>query len=225
MKNNIHEMFDSISSHYDLLNHLLSLNIDKTWRRKAINCLNITDKSDTILDVACGSGDMSRLIERKCHRAKIIGMDFSLNMLKIAKKKINRTSLVLADVYSAPFKDGIFDKIIVAFGFRNFPDKKDALKKLYRLLNQNGVLCILELSIPEKNKLFSLFFNFYFKRVLPLIGGIVSRNFKAYNYLPASVYNFPREEILKEMILASEFKRVNFYYMTFGLCKAILCYK
>lgn len=218
-------MFDNISSHYDLLNHLLSLNIDRIWRRKAVKILNIGDKSDIILDLACGSGDMSRLIEKKFPRAKIIAMDFSFNMLKIAKKKISKTSLVSADIYAAPFKDGVFDKIVVAFGFRNFPDKQAALKQLYRLLNENGVLCILELSPPENNRLFSFFFNFYFKKILPLMGGIISRNFNAYNYLPISVYNFPRERILKEMITSSAFKGVNFYHMTFGLCKAIVCYK
>jgi demethylmenaquinone methyltransferase/2-methoxy-6-polyprenyl-1,4-benzoquinol methylase len=218
-------MFNNISSHYDLLNHLLSLNIDKYWRKKAIGHLHLNNNISTVLDLACGSGDVYKLLEKNHPMLKIFGIDFSINMLKIAKKKIKKARLVLADVYSAPFKKEIFDRIIVAFGFRNFADKKEALIELYNLLRQNGILCILELGSHDRNKLFSIFFDLYFRKLLPSIGGVVSGDFKAYSYLPKIVYNFPGENTLREMILSSSFKNVEFYKMTFGLCNAIICYK
>jgi demethylmenaquinone methyltransferase/2-methoxy-6-polyprenyl-1,4-benzoquinol methylase len=226
VKNNyIQEMFNNISPHYDFLNHLLSLNIDRIWRKKAIKYLKINNDSKIVLDVACGSGDMCRLLEKNHPSLKIFGIDFSHNMLKMARKKIKCSQLILADVYAAPFKDEIFDRIIIAFGFRNFPDKEKALSELYKLLKKNGILCILELSNPEGNRLFSFFFNFYFKKFLPFVGGMISKNFNAYSYLPKSVYNFPKKSILKNMILSSSFRHVEFYHMTFGLCNAIICYK
>lgn len=218
-------MFNNISPHYDKLNRILSLNIDMYWRKKAINLLHLNKKVNTVLDLACGSGDVYKLLEDKYPALKIFGIDFSINMLKIAKNKLKKPRLVLADIYAAPFKEGIFDRIIVAFGFRNFPDKREALITLYHLLNQNGILCILELGSRDRNKLFSLFFDIYFKKLLPFIGGIVSGDFKAYRYLPESVYNFPGNDTLKELILSSSFKNVEFYKMTFGLCNAIVCYK
>lgn len=218
-------MFNNISPHYDFLNHLLSLNIDRIWRKKAIKHLHLNNDTKIVLDVACGSGDMCRLIEKQYPTLKIFGLDFSPNMLKLAKKKVNHSRLVLADVYAAPFKYEMFDRIVIAFGFRNFSDKKKALLELYKLLKENGILCILELTNPEGNKLFSFFFNVYFKKLLPFIGGIISKDFHAYSYLPKSVYNFPKESILKEMILSSSFKHVEFIHMTFGLCSAIICYK
>jgi demethylmenaquinone methyltransferase/2-methoxy-6-polyprenyl-1,4-benzoquinol methylase len=218
-------MFNRISRHYDLLNHLLSLNIDRYWRRRALKYLQITPKVHRILDLACGSGDVAKLLEEKYSTLKIFGLDFSINMLKIARKKLKRTKLILADIYNAPFKNRVFDRIIVAFGFRNFPDKGKALRELYNLLNENGILCILELGSRDRNRIFAFIFDFYFKKILPVIGGIISKEYSAYKYLPASVYNFPGEKTLRELILSSSFKNVEFYRMSFGLCNAIVCFK
>lgn len=218
-------MFDSISPWYDFLNHLLSLNIDRYWRYKAINLLSIDKNCKRILDLAMGTGDVYRILEKKYGHSKIFGLDFSFNMLKRAKQKIEAKNIVLADIYARPFKDESFDRIITAFGFRNFPDKPTALKTINGLLKRNGIFCILELAPPDKNKLFRSLFNFYFKNILPFIGGIVSKNYGAYLYLPTSVYNFPKKEELKRMIYAANFKKVEYHSMTFGLCNAILCYK
>lgn len=149
-------MFNSIAAHYDFLNHFLSLNIDKLWRKKAIRSARLEKKGLNILDLACGTGDIYKMIFKQYPYQNIVGADFSLNMMKKAHKKIKNAQLVGSDIYKPSFKYKVFDRIITAFGFRNFPDKLQALKNMYDLLKDEGLLCILELSKPE-NKFFGFF--------------------------------------------------------------------
>lgn len=216
-------MFDNIAGRYDLLNRLLSFRRDVTWRKKAIRKMEI-DKNMLVLDLACGTGDMILELQRQVNGVNVIGADFSKNMLSIAKQKGVAAPLLAADAHFLPFKENTFDRIMIAFGFRNVVDKDKGLKNLYRVLKPDGRLCILEFSQPE-GVIFSKIYKFYFTKLLPLIGGIISGDRNAYSYLPDSVYKFPKKDVYKKMILNAGFKRVEFNPMTFGICDATICHK
>lgn len=216
-------MFDNIAGRYDLLNRLLSFRRDVTWRKKAIRKMEI-DKNMLVLDLACGTGDMILELQRQVNGVNVIGADFSKNMLSIAKQKGVTAPLLAADAHFLPFKENTFDRIMIAFGFRNVVDKDKGLKNLYRVLKPDGRLCILEFSQPE-GVIFSKIYKFYFTKLLPLIGGIISGDRNAYSYLPDSVYKFPKKDVYKKMILDAGFKRVEFNPMTFGICDATICHK
>ncbi|MCX8084469.1 MAG: bifunctional demethylmenaquinone methyltransferase/2-methoxy-6-polyprenyl-1,4-benzoquinol methylase UbiE [Calditerrivibrio sp.] len=219
----IQKMFDNIAPKYDLLNRLLSFRRDVYWRKKAISLLNIKDDM-LILDLACGTGDMTVELKKKYKSIKVIGTDFSKNMLDLAKSKVNNAALVNGDAHFLPFKDQTFDRVMIAFGFRNVVRKDVGLIEIYRVLKPGGVLCILEFSQPE-GTLFSKIYRLYFLKILPLIGGLISGNRSAYSYLPESVYQFPNKTDYKTMITNAGFRRVDFNYMTFGICNAAICYK
>ncbi|ADR19677.1 bifunctional demethylmenaquinone methyltransferase/2-methoxy-6-polyprenyl-1,4-benzoquinol methylase UbiE [Calditerrivibrio nitroreducens] len=219
----IQKMFNNIAPKYDLLNRLLSFRRDVYWRKKSINLLNISDGM-TILDLACGTGDMIIQLRKKIKDVNIIGADFSKNMLDIARQKGVMNPLINADAHYLPFKDGSFDRIMIAFGFRNVVNKEIGLKELFRVLKPGGILCILEFSQPE-GKIFSKIYRFYFQKVLPFIGGLISGNRNAYSYLPDSVYKFPKKDDYKKMILNAGFEKADFNFMTFGICNAAICYK
>lgn len=219
----IQSMFDNIAGRYDLLNRLLSFRRDVTWRKKAISKMEI-DKNMLVLDLACGTGDMILELQRQVNGVNVIGADFSKNMLSIAKQKGVTAPLLAADAHFLPFKENTFDRIMIAFGLRNVVDKDKGLKNLYRVLKPNGRLCILEFSQPE-GVIFSKIYKFYFTKLLPLIGGIISGDRNAYSYLPDSVYKFPKKDVYKKMILDAGFKRVEFNPMTFGICDATICHK
>lgn len=193
-KEQVASMFDNIASSYDFLNHLLSLNIDKIWRRKAVKILKPYHPQN-ILDIATGTGDFAMAVSRLKPR-KIIGVDISSGMLKVGHDKIKRQNLdelielQEADSEYLPFKNNSFSAAICAFGVRNFENLDKGLKEVYRVLTKEGVFIILEFSIPE-NTIFNTIFNFYFKKVLPRIGKIISKDQNAYKYLPESVEKFP----------------------------------
>lgn len=219
----IQQMFNNIAPKYDLLNRLLSFRRDVYWRKRAISLLNVRDGM-TVLDLACGTGDMILELQKKVKNVKILGADFSKNMLEIAKGKGVDAPFVNADAHYLPFKNNSFDRVMIAFGFRNVVNKELGLSELYRVLKDDGVLCILEFSQPE-GVIFSKIYRFYFLKVLPFIGGVISGNRDAYSYLPDSVYKFPKKDDYKRMILDAGFKKVEFNFMTFGICNAALCYK
>lgn len=219
----IQSMFDSIANRYDLLNRLLSFRRDVAWRKKAIKKLCI-DENMLVLDLACGTGDMILELKRQVKGVKVIGADFSKKMLNIAKQKKIDAPLVAADAHFLPFKENTFDRIVIAFGFRNVVDKKRGLENLYYILKPSGRLCILEFSQPE-GVIFSKIYKVYFTKILPFIGGVISKNKNAYSYLPDSVYKFPKKDQYKRMILEAGFKKVEFNPLTFGICDATICYK
>lgn len=215
------EMFDEIAGSYDFLNHLLSLNIDKSWRRKAIRSLG-AQKPARILDVATGTADMA-IGAARLNPDRIVGVDASRGMLEIGIKKIaalgltNQISLVEAACESLPFPDASFDAAMVAFGVRNFTDPLKGLCEIYRVLSPGGKLVILEFSLPRSNWL-RAGYRFYFHRLVPAIGRWFSRDLSAYRYLPDSVELFPKGEAFVAMLDSAGFTNSSYVPLSYGIC-------
>jgi len=213
----VREMFSGIAGKYDLLNHLLSLNIDKRWRRRVTFEIEnvLADEYAMVLDVACGTGDLS--IELKTGaKAMVIGTDFCRPMLSVANEKAGGLPFVEADAMQLPFNDCRFDAVTIAFGLRNLPNVKKGLEELYRVVKPGGKLVVLEFSSPVIPGFRGLF-NFYFHRILPAIGGLVSGSQAAYTYLPHSVSKFPGQERLAKMFEETGFGNVSFRDLTGGI--------
>ncbi len=214
-------MFAGIAKRYDLLNHVLSLNIDKRWRRMVADDLkDVLDNPDaTVLDVACGTGDLSLELNRNA-KAQIIGTDFCRPMLSVAKEKTLATNARIpyleADAMSLPFVDGHFDAVTIAFGLRNLPNYQNGLRELNRVLKPDGTLAVLECSHPRLPGLRELY-GFYFNRVLPRIGGLVSGSSGAYRYLPESVSKFPEQQALVALMEQTGFTNVKYQNLTGGI--------
>lgn len=204
-KEQVKNIFNDIAPKYDLLNHLLSLNIDKGWRRKAMKYIDKGEHKH-LLDVACGTGDFSIAAYRAGVR-HITGIDISANMVEVGRRKIQELGLEpyidlqVGDTEQMEFADQTFDVVTVAFGVRNFEHLKIGLKEMWRVLRPGGKVIILEFSMPERFPMKQLY-RLYFRYILPMIGGWVSGNKQAYTYLPESVMKFPQGEtflnILKE---------------------------
>lgn len=197
-------MFDRISPKYDRLNHLLSFNIDKVWRRKTAKAV-AKHEPKTILDIATGTADLAIALAKRNPQAHIIGMDFSEKMLEIGKEKVvkqgfeSQIELCVGDVTDLPFKDNRFDVITVAFGVRNFEDLGKGLSEIYRVLKPKGRVFILEFSMPENFPVKQVY-RLYFKHILPKIGKWVSKDASAYSYLPKSVEQFPDPPIFLQTL-------------------------
>lgn len=241
-KNYVRDMFNNISGSYDKLNHIMSLDMDKGWRKKAIKRIVDVDKPLNILDLACGTGDFSIAIakfitstrgcsycsccssNRKPTSSRITGVDFSEGMLDIMKSKVEAEGLSdvivvrQGDGEALDFADNTFDRVSIAFGIRNFEDKEKGLKEILRVLKPGGRLVLLELSLPE-NSLFRWIFNLYFNNILPYIGGVISGNKNAYHYLPQSVSAFPKRSEFMKLMSDCGFKSVAHRAFTFGVCR------
>ncbi|MCF6358357.1 MAG: bifunctional demethylmenaquinone methyltransferase/2-methoxy-6-polyprenyl-1,4-benzoquinol methylase UbiE, partial [Draconibacterium sp.] len=208
-KEQVEEMFDNISHRYDLLNHLLSANIDKIWRRNAIIKLK-KSQPKTILDIATGTGDFA-IAATKINNTEITGIDISEGMLDVGRKKIARKGLTdiiklqKADSENLPFENDLFDAAIVGFGVRNFENLEKGLTEILRVLKPEGVFYVLEFSKPQKTP-FKQFYKFYFTKILPLVGRMVSKDTNAYTYLPESVKEFPAGERLLTILAEVGFK-------------------
>jgi demethylmenaquinone methyltransferase/2-methoxy-6-polyprenyl-1,4-benzoquinol methylase len=219
-KNNINELFDNISKSYDFLNHLLTLNIDKKWRKRAIKLID--DKKSIVLDIATGTCDLAIEIINQEKSQEVFGVDFSSKMLEIGEKKIKernlekRIKLFEEDSCKLSFEDNTFDAVTVGFGVRNFYDLDSGLKQMLRVLKPNGELVILEFSLP-KNKIIRKVYEFYFLNILPRIGKMVSKNNKAYTYLPKSVEKFIYGEEFKKKLIEIGFIDVEIHPQTFGI--------
>lgn len=217
----VREMFAGIAGRYDLLNHVLSLNIDKRWRRIVSSELrDILDRPDAkVLDVACGTGDLSIELNKNSN-AHIIGTDFCRPMLAFAYSKslaeTHQIPYVEGDAMCLPFDDDEFDALTIAFGLRNLANFKDGLKELRRVLKPGGRLAILEFSTPIVPG-FGQLFNFYFSHILPRIGGAVSGSRGAYEYLPDSVSKFPNQKNLVAMMEETGFTSVKYRNLTGGI--------
>jgi demethylmenaquinone methyltransferase/2-methoxy-6-polyprenyl-1,4-benzoquinol methylase len=214
----VREMFSGIAGKYDLLNHLLSLNIDKSWRRKVRAELgDVLDGSDAaVLDVACGTGDLSLELARDA-KAAVIGTDFCRPMLAIAGEKSgDLVPYVEADAMNLPFEDERFDAVTISFGLRNLPNVGRGLTELFRITKSGGKLVVLEFSSPVIPG-FRQLFQFYFLRVLPRLGGMVSGSRAAYTYLPDSVSKFPDQKKLAELFAETGFANVRYSNLTGGI--------
>lgn len=231
-KQYVEAMFNDIAPEYDKLNHVLSVNVDKYWRHAAFKRLTkiVTGvkggKSEgvKVLDVACGTGDSSIELARLMPEAQITGADISEGMMAVGRKKISnlgmddRMKLQLADSEAMPFEDNTFDAVTAAFGVRNFEHLEKGLTEMLRVLKPGGRLCILELSVPS-NAVIRWFYLLYFKRILPVIGGMVSGNKSAYEYLPASVIRFPKPTEVVAMLTKIGYAEAKSKSLTFGLCR------
>jgi len=219
-KNQVEEMFDNISPRYDFLNHLLSLNIDKVWRKKAIKKLS-RHNPKLILDIATGTGDFA-VAATKLKDSKIIGVDISEGMLKVGQKKIRdkglteRIELLKADSENLPFEGSKFDASVVGFGVRNFENLSLGLEEIFRVLKPGGILIVLEFSKP-KITTFKQLYNFYFSKILPLLGKLISKDERAYNYLPESVGEFPDGRDFIEILKKVGFVNCSWHPQTFGI--------
>jgi len=217
----VREMFSGIAAKYDFLNHFLSVNVDKRWRRLVSQKLKdvLVNENALVLDVACGTGDLSLELQ-KSGNAKVFGTDFCRPMLEIAsdKNKKNATSIpyVEADGMNLSFADASFDAVTIAFGLRNFSNWQHGLIELHRILKTDGKLVILEFSTPIVPG-FRQLFQFYFSHVLPRIGGAVSGSRGAYEYLPDSVSKFPDQKNLAEMMTNVGFSNVEYKNLTGGI--------
>jgi len=218
-KEQVEEMFDNISGNYDFLNRLLSLKIDVNWRNQLVEKVK-SKNPKKILDVATGTGDL--VIEQaKKIDAEFIGLDLSQKMLNVGIYKIEKGKLahkikmIKGDAENLPFENNTFDAVTVSFGVRNFENLKKGLNEMNRVLKPNGTLYILEFSKVEG--FFAPLFMFYFKYILPTIGKIISKDSRAYTYLPDSVEAFPYGENFKNIILSQGFSKVNYKKLTFGV--------
>lgn len=222
-KEGIRTMFDKIAADYDKLNHILSLNIDKIWRRKAVREL-VGDKPDAkVLDVACGTGDFTIAIAKSLSPSgEVTGIDISEEMMRVGRKKIAEAGLsaelISGDCEALPFDDNTFDRISVGFGVRNFEHIDVGLSQMLRVLKPGGRLVILELSIPT-NPVVRWGYKLYFLKILPAIGGLISGSRGAYRYLPESVVNFPAPDKFAGMMKTAGFDNVRHKSLTFGICR------
>jgi demethylmenaquinone methyltransferase/2-methoxy-6-polyprenyl-1,4-benzoquinol methylase len=211
-------MFATIATRYDLLNHLLSGNTDKKWRRIVAKRVSekLSSDSSQILDVACGTGDLS-LTLFETTGVRVVATDFCRPMLQIAAGKMpGSVKLVESDALSLPFLDLSFEAVTIAFGLRNLSNVEIGLKELFRVVKPQGWVAVLEFSKPP-NALFNALFGFYFIRVLPLLGGIISGSKSAYSYLPNSVQRFPDQQELSRLMNEVGFSQVTYENLTGGI--------
>jgi len=219
-KEQVAEMFDNIAGSYDFLNHFLSLGIDKMWRTKAINSLREVSPKK-MLDVATGTADLA-VASMKLKPESITGIDISNKMLEVGRTKVAKKGLTdvinleWGDSENLPFDDNSFDAITVAFGVRNFENLDAGLSEMYRVLKPGGKMAVLEFSNPNRFPIKQLF-GFYFKNVLPTLGKMVSKDNRAYTYLPESVKVFPERKEFTNILEKLSFKDTTCEPLTFGI--------
>lgn len=218
-KKEVEDMFDNIAPKYDLLNHVLSMKIDVLWRNTLVKWMN-ADQPKEVLDVATGTGDLAIAVQ-KGTGAKIVGLDLSQQMLNVGIEKIKKISLtdqiemIKGDAENLPFESNKFDAVSVAFGVRNFENLEKGLDELKRVVKEGKSVYILEFSKVEG--FLAPFYMFYFKNILPAIGKLVSKDNRAYTYLPDSVNAFPFGEKMKNILLQTGFSKVEYKKLSLGI--------
>ncbi|HNQ11912.1 MAG TPA: bifunctional demethylmenaquinone methyltransferase/2-methoxy-6-polyprenyl-1,4-benzoquinol methylase UbiE [Bacteroidia bacterium] len=227
-KEEVREMFDNISPKYDFLNHLLSAGIDSRWRKRVVKEIQ-HEKPKVILDAATGTGDLAFAL-LKLQPLRIEAIDISEGMLKqgiTKKKKQDQDDIIsfsIADCENLPYSVEEFDAITIAFGVRNFQHLEKGIKEFSRVLKNNGTLAVLEFSKP-KNKVFNFFYQKYNKYILPIVGKMVSKDKRAYTYLPESVEAFPSGKAFENIITRNGFSSVKTIPLSFGIANLYLCRK
>ena len=218
-KSQVEDMFDNIAPKYDLLNHALSMKIDVLWRNKLVSMMK-ADAPKEVLDVATGTGDLAITVQKGTN-AKVVGLDLSQQMLNVGVDKIKKLkldgeiSMQKGDAENLPFESNRFDAVSVAFGVRNFENLNKGLSELRRVVKENKSVYILEFSKVEG--FLGPFYMFYFKNILPAIGRLVSKDDRAYTYLPDSVNAFPFGEKMKQILLDTGFKKVEYKKLSLGI--------
>ena len=218
----VEKMFDNIAPTYDNLNHVLSMGIDKSWRRKAINKLRPFHPKK-MMDVATGTGDFAIQACQVLQPEELIGTDISEGMMNVGREKVKavgldkQISFAKEDCTALTFPDNQFDAITVAFGIRNFENLDQGLKEMFRVLVPGGHLVILELSQPEGFPMKQLY-AVYSKIVIPTLGKLMSKDRSAYTYLPESIKAFPQGEVMQQILQKAGFSQVEFKRLTMGIC-------
>ena len=226
-KSQVANMFNNIAKSYDFLNHTLSFGMDFYWRKKAIN--QLVNNPKRILDIATGTADFA-IAASKLDKAEIIGIDISKKMIEIGNKKIkskgleSRIKLQLADSEDLPFKNDHFHAITAGFGVRNFENIKKGLTEIWRVLQENGIVVILEPSTPRAFPIKQIY-RIYFHQILPFLGRLISKDRNAYNYLPESVDAFPENKEFVTILKDVGFSEVKFTPLTFGIVSLYIAIK
>ena len=215
----VRAMFDGIAARYDLLNAVLSLGVDRSWRRQAV-AWAVEGAPRAVLDVATGTADLAIALRRAAPEARVVGVDFSPRMLAVGRAKAARLGVEVrleeGDGTALPYPDAAFDALTIAYGLRNFDDVDAGLREFRRVLRPGGRVVILEFPPPPSGA-FGRLFRFYFTRVVPQVGGLVSGRPGAYAYLPSSVMAFPDPETLAERLRAAGFRDVRYRLQTWGV--------
>jgi demethylmenaquinone methyltransferase/2-methoxy-6-polyprenyl-1,4-benzoquinol methylase len=224
----VRAMFGGIAARYDFLNHLLSGNQDKRWRRRAVRLLS-PRRGETILDLCCGTGDLGLEILKQQARCRVVGADFAVPMLHIAAQKSTVDSdaklrFVAADALCLPFADAHFNAATVGFGARNFQETARGIDELLRVLKPGGRLVILEFMRPT-NPILVYGFGLFFKRILPIIGRMISQHDAAYDYLPASVDGFYSRPEFEQLLRERGFTNIRSFDYTGGIASAFIAHK
>ena len=211
------------------MNHILSFGIDYYWRKNVIKHLS-DERINEVLDIATGTADLAIMAAKKYPKLKIVGIDIAQQMIDIGKCKVeknnltNRITLQLSDAENIPYDDNKFDAAMVAFGVRNFEILSKGLSEIYRVLNYNGILIILEFSKPKYYG-FSMIYSFYFNKILPFIGRLISKNNTAYKYLPESVMTFPDYDDFIRCLRNTGFVNCSYQPLTLGIATIYLAFK
>lgn len=227
----IEQLFDGIAPGYDRMNHLMSFNADRRWRRVAVRRIADTSSPLQILDLATGTGDFAIAIAQKLSTGgHVTGIDLSEKMLAIGQDKVmgaglsDKVSLLRGNAEALPFADGTFDRVIVAFGVRNYGDLRKGLTEAHRVLRDGGKFVILELSYPD-NRFLLWAYKLYALKVLPRLGGLVSGNRAAYTYLPESILRFPKGPAFLTLLREAGFGQCTEKRLTFGVCRMYVAEK
>ncbi|MGB4223360.1 MAG: bifunctional demethylmenaquinone methyltransferase/2-methoxy-6-polyprenyl-1,4-benzoquinol methylase UbiE [Syntrophorhabdus sp.] len=217
----VKEIFSTITPRYDFLNHFLSLRRDMAWRRFAIKKMHFF-KTKQLLDIACGTGDLSVDAAQKYPDITVCGVDFVSEMIRAGQKKINREGLtkriqfMTGDALHLPFRDNTFDVAAMAFGIRNIPDRQGALREMRRVIVPGGQIMILEMTFT-RNRFFQIFYNIYLNYILPRLAKRFSSNPGAYHYLADSIMNFPTHDQFTALMEETGIENVDAYSLTFGV--------
>lgn len=225
----VRAMFDNIAPAYDFMNRAMTFGIDKLWRAKAVRLIGRQSPKE-ILDVASGTGDLAILLARRIPDTSILGVDLSKGMLQLGERKVaeaglaDRVSFSVADCMQLPMPDDSFDCVSVAYGVRNFQNLLAGYKEMYRVLRPGGMLCVIELSTPD-SKLVLPFYRFYTKCVIPAVGRMISKDVRAYSYLPESIAAVPKGREMLSLISEAGFRDARFRRLTFGVCTIYTAFK
>lgn len=225
----VREMFDAIAPAYDFMNRAMTFGIDRLWRRKAVKML-ASAHHDEILDIATGTGDLAIRMAGTLDPLSVVGVDLSEEMIEIGRRKVSDAklnevvTLGIGDCLLLPFPDSTFDAVTCAYGVRNFADIEAGYREMHRVLRPGGTVLIIELSTPQSSVV-RPFYNFYTRTVIPTIGRIVSKDVRAYSYLPESIAAVPQGDTMCALLSAAGFDAPRAIPLTFGTCTIYIAKK